>query len=146
MTTIAELEKGVFVASQLSESDFALLPAIGIRSVVANRPDGEADDQLPHPAAQAAARRNGLQFRYQPVESVETTDDSVVADFARLMGELEGPVLFYCRTGNRSSLLWAQAAANRLGVDSVIAAAAKIGCDFEPIRDIIEDRVEAVAA
>jgi sulfide:quinone oxidoreductase len=146
MANIVQLEEGIFVASQLGETDFDLLPAMGIRSVVANRPDGEADDQLPHTAAEAAARCSGLRFSYQPVESIETTDEAAVAAFRQMMARLPGPILFYCRTGNRSTLLWAQAAAGRLGVDHVIAAAAKAGCDLDPIRDILEDFVDAVAA
>jgi len=146
MANIVELEQGVFVASQLSEADFDLLPAMGIRSVVANRPDGEADDQLPHKAAEDAARRNGLEFRYQPVESVAATDEGAVAGFRHLMRTLKGPILFYCRTGSRSTILWAQAAAGRLGVDRVIDAAKQSGVDLDPLRDVIEEWVDPLAA
>ena len=146
MANIVQLEKDVFVASQLSEADFDLLPAMGIRSVVANRPDGEADDQLPHAEADAAARRNGLRFRYQPVDSVDATEEVAVAGFRHLMHSLKGPVLFYCRTGSRSTILWAQAAAGRIGVDRAIEVAARAGVDLEPIRDILEDSLDAVAA
>jgi sulfide:quinone oxidoreductase len=48
-------------------------------------------------------------------------DDEVVGSFARLMENLPGPVLFYCRTGTRCTILWTQAAAGRLGVDETLA-------------------------
>jgi sulfide:quinone oxidoreductase len=140
MANIVELETGIFVASQLSEADFDLLPAMGFRSVVANRPDGEAEDQLPRAAAEAAARRNGLQFRYQPIASIDVNEDEPVEAFRALMDGLTGPTLFYCRTGTRSTLLWAQAAAGRLGVSRTITIAARAGFDLDPYRDILEER------
>ena len=57
MAKIVELEPGISIASQLVEADFALLASQGFRSVVSNRPDGEAEDQLPHRDAELAARR-----------------------------------------------------------------------------------------
>ncbi|MFC3133525.1 TIGR01244 family sulfur transferase [Microbaculum marinum] len=139
MANIFRMEDGVFVGSQLTEADIDALPAKGFRTLVVNRPDGEADDQMSHDAARAAAQRNGLAFHYQPVESVDATEDWAVAGFRDLLDSVERPALFCCRTGNRSTLMWAQAAVSRLGVDAVIDAAAKAGCDFEPIRDIFED-------
>lgn len=146
MAKLIQLEDNVFVAPQLVEEDFAEIAARGFRAVVDNRPDGEADDQLPHAAAMAAARRHGLAFRYEPVANAHVTDDQPIRRFARSMAELDGPVLFYCRTGTRCTFLWAQASAQRLGVAETIAIAAAAGYDLEPIREFLEDRVGLIAA
>ena len=140
MAQIIQLERDVFVAHQLVEADFADVAARGFRAVVNNRPDGEAADQLPNRQAEAAAQRNGLTFRYQPVANMNVTDDDVVEAFSGLLADLPRPILFYCRTGTRCSILWAQAAAARLGVESTLETVAKAGYDLEPLREQLEER------
>jgi sulfide:quinone oxidoreductase len=146
MARIVQLEKNVFVASQLTEADFAEIAARGIRSVVNNRPDGEADDQLHSTQAEAAARRHGLAFHHAPVTNYDVTEDAPVDTQTRLIADLPGPILFYCRTGNRSSILWAQASAARLGAETVLDRAAAAGFDLAELREFIDDRAGALAA
>jgi len=140
MAKLIQLETGIFVAAQLVESDFAEVAARGFRSVVNNRPDGEAPDQLLNDRAKAAALRHRLQYRYQPVENLNVTNDDVVSAHARLMNDLPGPILFYCRSGTRCTILWAQVAAPRLGVSKTLEIASKAGYDLEVIREHLTER------
>lgn len=140
MIKIIQLEPDIAVAPQLAEADFAEIAALGFRSVVNNRPDGEEPDQLPNARAEAAARRHGLAFRHQPVMGAAATDDDVVDAFARLMSEMPGPILFYCRTGGRCTTMWTQASAGRLGVEAVLMAARSAGCELEFLRDTLSER------
>jgi len=142
MVKIIELEPGIAVAPQLVEADFAEIAARGFRSVVNNRRDGEAAEQLANETAEAAARLHGLVFRYQPVKNINVTDDDVVDTFARLVDELPGPTLFYCRTGTRCTILWAQAAAGRLGIDEVLAVGHNAGYDLDFMRETLAERAE----
>ncbi|GAB4355959.1 MAG: hypothetical protein Kow0026_15490 [Oricola sp.] len=146
MASIRQLEPGVYVASQLAEDDFAALAEQGIRAVVANRPDGEAEGQMPSADAARAARRHGLAFRYLPVASFDVTDPEPVAAQARALAELPGPVLLYCRSGNRSAILWAQVAAPRLGADIVLRHAARAGFDLAELREFLDGATETLAA
>lgn len=146
MAKIVELEPGISVASQLVEADFAEIASLGFRTIVANRPDGEADDQLPHREAEIAARQHGLDFHYQPVWNFDITDEDAVNAFAKSMRDVEGPVLFYCRSGNRCTWLWAQASAGRLGVDRVARIATDAGYDGNAIRAVLAERLEQIAA
>lgn len=141
MLKIAHLDARVFVARQLAEEDFATLAALGIRSVVANLPDGEAADQLSSQAAEAAARRHGMAFSFMPLTSATVTDEDVVAAFAEAMETLPGPILFYCRTGTRSAAVWAQVAAPRLGVSRALELASRAGFDLEDLREEIEEKL-----
>lgn len=141
MAKLIELEDGVFVAPQIVESDFAEIAAKGFRAVVNNRPDGEAEGQMPDEVAKAAAESLGLNYLYQPVANLRVTDDDVVAQFAAALETLPRPVLFYCRSGTRCTLLWSQASAARLGVDEVIATAGRAGYDISVIADVLSDRV-----
>lgn len=140
MAKIVRLEPNVSVAPQLVPADFAEIAASGFRSVVDNRPDGEVPGQMPAGEAEAAARAHGLEFRYQPVANPSVTDGPVVDAFTSLMDELPGPILFYCRSGTRCTILWAQASAHRLGVSRTMAIAAEAGYDLEMVRDHLEER------
>jgi uncharacterized protein (TIGR01244 family) len=140
MAKLIQLETGIFVAAQLVEADFAEVAARGFRSVVNNRPDGEAPDQLPSDRAKVAALRHGLQYRYQPVENFNVTDEDAVDAHARLMKDLPGPILFYCRSGTRCTILWAQVAVPRLGVATTLEIASKAGYDLEVIREHLTER------
>ncbi len=146
MAKVIELERQVFVAPQLVEDDFAEIAARGFRSVVNNRPDGEAVDQLPNDVAEMAALRHGLVFRYLPVANANVTDDDVVDSFTQLLDDLPRPVLFYCRTGTRCSVLWAQAAVARLGVDRTLEIVTKAGYDLEPLREHLAEREESATS
>ena len=146
MTRAIHLHGKVHVASQLAEADFVALAEAGFRSVVCNRPDGEAEGQLPSGEAQKAAERAGLEFRYQPVAGFEASDDAVVEMFSMLRAQLPGPILFYCRTGTRCTLLWAQSAAAELGTDMVTSIARGADYDLAPIAEILVERENSGAA
>lgn len=93
-------------AGQIDTTDVAAIAAAGFRSIVCNRPDGEAGPSQPASDAVAeAARAQGLQFAYLPVvPGMITAEDG--AAFAALLKELPGPVLAYCRSGARSTSLY----------------------------------------
>ena len=130
------------VASQITPSDVGILASQGYRTVICNRPDGEADDQPGSADIAAAAERSGLQFHMQPVQSGKVTDEDVDA-FAALLGEAEGPVLAFCRTGTRSISLWALSEARHLSVDSILATATEHGYDLAGLRGRLEERAGA---
>jgi sulfide:quinone oxidoreductase len=140
MLRIVQLEPDVAAAPQLAEGDFADIAARGFRSVVNIRPDGEAPDQLPNAQAERAAERHGLAFRHLPVMSFSVTDEEVVGNFARLMDDLPGPILFYCGSAMRCTTLWTQAAAPRLGIDRALSVARDAGHDLELLRETLEER------
>ena len=146
MTKAIHLHGKVHVAGQLQEADFAALAEAGIRTVVCNRPDGEAEGQLSSAEAQKWAQGAGLEFRYQPVAGYEVSDEAVVEMFSMLEASLQGPILFYCRTGTRCTLLWAQSAVAELGSEAVTRIAATAGYDLEPIRDILMERLDTAKA
>jgi uncharacterized protein (TIGR01244 family) len=99
----------VCVAPQLTPTSMAEAARAGFRSVINNRPDFEyGPDQPTHAAIEAAARAAGLEYRFLPVNPAFQTPEEVEA-FARLLDELPRPILAFCRSGNRSSNLYAQA-------------------------------------
>ena len=62
-----------------------------------------------------------------------------VAAMADALATADGPVLAYCRSGTRSTLLWALAEARRgVSPHSLTAAAAEAGYDVTPVRAIMD--------
>ncbi|MEF2073074.1 TIGR01244 family sulfur transferase [Consotaella aegiceratis] len=91
------------VCGQIMPSDFAALRQAGFRSIIANRPDGEERGQPSFAETQAAVEAAGLEIRHVPVRSPGPAD---AASFGRAFEELPKPVLAFCRSGARSSMLW----------------------------------------
>ena len=112
------------VAAQIDAADCAAASAQGFTAIVCNRPDGESPGQPEAAEIAAAAEVAGLDFVHIPVD-ISGIDDAQIAAMAAVLGQ--GPVLAYCRSGTRSTNLWALAEASRGGDADAIAAAAATG-------------------
>ncbi len=119
----------VWVAGQLGEADFEAAASAGVRTIVNNRPDGEAVDQLPDARARDAAARAGLAYHHLPVANGGLTIETVEAMRA-VLEEAEAPVLAYCTSGTRSTFLWAFASAAELDSATILAAARRAGYEL----------------
>jgi uncharacterized protein (TIGR01244 family) len=100
-----QLSEQLATAPQVRPEDFREILAAGFAGIINNRPDGEAPDQPGSLELEAEARRVGLAYWHVPVVPGAMTDRDVRA-FAAALGEADGPVLAFCRTGNRSTALW----------------------------------------
>ncbi len=94
------------VSGQIEAADIGELAGQGVRSLICNRPDGEAADQPNVTEIEAAAQQAGLELAYLPVISGQFSERDV-RDFQGALQRLPGPVHAYCRTGTRSLTLWA---------------------------------------
>ncbi len=91
------------VAPQIQPEQMAELAAEGFRSVVNHRMPGEPG-QPPQDALERSAAAEGLEYAWQPVHSGAITVQDV-ARFAELIERLPRPLLAFCRSGGRSSIL-----------------------------------------
>ncbi len=126
------------VAGQLDAKDFAQLAAMGIKSVINNRPDGESGVLVGSDEAAECAKRAGLNYRYAPVTNHAVLDRGAVDDSEEALRALPGPILAYCRTGNRSSILWAQVAARYNSVEATLRTLKNAGVDLDFLRPELE--------
>ncbi|TVR95588.1 MAG: TIGR01244 family phosphatase [Rhodospirillales bacterium] len=133
MERMRRLTPNVSVASQISEEDVARLAALGFRTIVNNRPDGETPNQPPGAAIRAAAARHGLAYVDVPVVSGQLTEDDVAAA-QMVLARADGPVLMFCNSGTRSTALWALAEAHHLDPDTILATARDAGYDLGGLR------------
>src|SRR5690606_33939399 len=113
----------VLASPQISAGDIATAAELGVTLVINNRPEGESDDQTPGPAIEAAARAAGMDYTAIPVTMATLSHDDVAAMEQALAGA-SGPVLAYCRSGTRSTLLWSLAQAKAGADPEAIAQAA----------------------
>jgi uncharacterized protein (TIGR01244 family) len=137
MTTFRKLTDDFYVAPQLEPDDFAEAASLGVRTVINNRPDGEAADQLSDAEARAAAEAQGLAYVHVPVVTGGIHPDHI-ADMKAAIEANDGPYVAYCRSGTRSCHLWALVGAAAEDPDKLIAAAASAGYDLHGMRSILK--------
>jgi len=114
------LTAGLSVAPQITAADVRDAAARGFGAIVCNRPDDEEPGQPAFAAIAAAAQALGLEARHQPVVPGQVTDADAAA-FARLLAELPGPVLAYCRSGARCETLFVRSVTQAAAADDASA-------------------------
>lgn len=133
-----QLTPTTFASPQITLDDVALAKAQGITLIINNRPEGESEDQTSGAAIEAAARALGMDYIAIPVTHAGFSEAQVKAMGDALAGA-GGPVLAYCRSGTRSTLLWALAmAANGDNPDELATQAAAAGYDIAPVRALVD--------
>lgn len=132
------LSDQVFASPQISLADVAEAATLGVQLIINNRPEDESDDQVPGAEIEAAARVAGMDYVAIPVTHAGFSEWQMEAMATALAGAA-GPVLAYCRSGTRSTLLWALAEASEGRNPGVLAAqAAAAGYDLSPVRAVMD--------
>jgi uncharacterized protein (TIGR01244 family) len=129
----------IFVAPQITVADIAAAAAQGVTLIVNNRPDGESADQPDPDSLAVAAQAAGIAYAAIPVTHSGFAPWQLDA-LDEALGKLEagGKALCFCRSGTRSTLLWALTRARAGDNGDVLAAqAAAAGYDLSPIREIM---------
>jgi uncharacterized protein (TIGR01244 family) len=136
--TFISLTDDVFVAPQIDSAAVASAHQHGITLIINNRPEDESHDQTPGAEIEAAARAAGINYVAIPIGHSGFSQPQVDAMVAALE-TAEGKVLAYCRSGTRSTLLWALAEA-KTGADPTLLSdiAGQAGYDLSPIRPLLD--------
>lgn len=128
------------VSEQITAADVAALAEAGFNSIICNRPDGEGADQPVFAEIATAAQSHGMTAHYQPIVSGKVGDADAIA-FGELLEKLPKPVLAYCRTGTRSTTLWALAEGARdRPLPDILAATKAAGYDMAAVTRRIANR------
>lgn len=132
------IDEKFLAAPQIAVSDIAEAKALGISTIINNRPDGEEPSEPQSAEIEAAALAAGLSYVAIPVTHAGFSGPQIAA-MAVALENATGPVLAYCRSGTRSTLLWALAR-TQLGDDrvSLYAKAARGGYDLSSIDHMID--------
>ena len=102
---LKQLGEQVWTCPQVQAEDFSEIAQRGFRTVINNRPDHEEPNQPLSDVLSDAAAKLGIVYEYLPVVGNQITQQQVDA-FARHLQELPKPILAFCRTGNRCSIMW----------------------------------------
>ncbi|MEA3128725.1 MAG: sulfide:quinone oxidoreductase [Paraburkholderia sp.] len=87
---IKKLTAELAVSQQIAASDMRAIAQAGFRAVICNRPDGEGVDQPNFSEIEAAAREQGIEAHYLPIESGKAGDVDA-ARFGELIGHCRSP-------------------------------------------------------
>jgi len=132
-----KVDDSISVAGQLAPEDIAEAARQGFTFIINNRPDDEQPGQPSGAEMEAAAKAAGLGYAAIPITHAGFTEEQVTA-MAAALETAPGPVLAFCRSGTRSTFVWALARA-RAGEDpaSLAAKAAGAGYDLTPIGPLL---------
>ena len=138
MSQFRRLSGTMLASPQITVADVAAARDEGVTLIVNNRPEDESADQTPGAEIEAAARAAGIDYLAIPIGHAGFSHPQV-QKLAEALGKAEGQVLGYCRSGTRSTLLWALAQASR-GEDpeALAAAAISAGYDVSPVRPAMD--------
>jgi uncharacterized protein (TIGR01244 family) len=133
-----QLSQQVYASPQIGLDEVAEAARLGVGLIINNRPEGESDDQVPGDEIAAAARAAGMDYVAIPVTHAGFAEAQVKA-MAAALSSTKSPILAYCRSGTRSTLLWALARASEGTSPAELSeAAAAAGYDLGPIRALLD--------
>ncbi|MBD2843395.1 TIGR01244 family sulfur transferase [Erythrobacter rubeus] len=138
MSEFRQLTDSVLASPQISVEDVGAAKDAGVTLIVNNRPDGEEPSAPQSDEIEAAARAAGIDYAAIPIGHAGFSEPQI-DQMIDALSNGDGKVLAYCRSGTRSTLLWALAQAKSGGEpDEIAETAMAAGYDVTPIRPMID--------
>jgi uncharacterized protein (TIGR01244 family) len=106
--TWTQIAQNYWVSPQISASQLDEAKALGFDTVVCNRPDDEEPGQINSDVIGAACATLGLDYLFLPMQGANFSAEYV--EQIQQLNQANKKVLAYCRSGNRSSILYNAAA------------------------------------
>ena len=131
---VKKLEDWLYVAGQIELSDIERIKAEGFLTIINNRPDGEANGQPENARLAAMAKEAGLEFYFIPVGR-EGISEQMIGQTRAALRKSNGKTICFCRSGMRSTILWALAMNVKLDKDELMEKASLAGYDISNIAD-----------
>lgn len=139
MMHITPLTNNVFIGSQIHAEDIAELKKHNITAVINNRPDSEDPNQPTNQDISLLMQQHHLLYYHIPISGTNVSLEDM-HQLVTILNSATGPVFLYCRSGTRSSLLWALTA-SRYGLStpqSIIKICLEAGYNFQPFQGIFQ--------
>ena len=105
---IAHIADDFAVTAQIYPNEISALAAAGFVAIICNRPDGEEPGQPAAADIAAACEAAGIDFHHIPFASMPVGADLIEKQRQAMAGS-DGAILGYCRSGQRSQIIWAAA-------------------------------------
>lgn len=134
---IRKIDERISVSPQIDPADVTELAAQGFAAIINNRPDGEEAGQPEGAAVRLVAETMGMAYTAVPVAG--GFSHAQIDAMRAALDAAAGPVLAFCRSGTRSTNLWALAEAKAGGdADEIVAKAAAAGYDLAGLRPALD--------
>lgn len=127
---LRQLTPNLAVSPQIDIKDVPLLAKSGFKTLINNRPDNE-DGAVDHQLMAEAAAKAGMAYHYLPFQPGQVTSDLIQGFAAALDGQK--PAIAYCRSGNRSTVLWALSQSGKQSEAEVLSTASSAGYDLSGV-------------
>jgi uncharacterized protein (TIGR01244 family) len=134
---IRQLTPAYAVSPQIEPEDMAALAQAGFTTIINNRPCSEIQPSHQADAMQIAADAAGLTFVVLPATHATLTP-VLAAQQKQACAQSEGPVLAYCASGTRCTIIWAMMQAGVMGTDDIVQTAADQGYDLRAMRSQLD--------
>lgn len=134
---IRQITDSYFVSPQIAAEDLPAIAEAGFAAVICNRPDAEVPPSHQAEAIRVAAEAAGLAFHVLPLTH-QTMTPGNVARQSELAAGAGGPVLAYCASGTRCSVVWALGQAGTASADDILARTAAAGYQLDQLRPALE--------
>ncbi|MEC3860384.1 TIGR01244 family sulfur transferase [Mesobacterium sp. TK19101] len=121
------------VSPQISAEDIPSIKSAGFSTIICNRPDFEVPPDLQADTIRAAAEAAGLRFEVLPVTHQGMTPQTIARQM-ELTEASDGPVLAYCNSGTRSSVVWALGQVGKMSVDDILTATRNAGYNLDGLK------------
>jgi sulfide:quinone oxidoreductase len=139
MKPLKQLTPTLSVTGEVGPYDLGTLEGLGIKAVINNRPDHEEPGQATSADIAAEAKLHKMTYLYIPVVSGQITQENIDG-FGRVLDQLPGPAVAFCRSGTRSATLWALSQAGKMDIDAILKTTAVAGYDLSSLRPDLEKR------
>ena len=127
------IDLNYFVSPQISVENISLFADQGFVKIICNRPNNEVPQELQAEVIEIAAKAAGLDFYFLPL-----THQTMHAENIKLQGDLvskaQGPVLAYCASGTRCTIVWALYQVGKRSADDILTTTRNAGYDLEGLR------------
>ena len=131
------LTDNLMVAGQIRPDDLQTLRDHGVTTIINNRPDGEMFGQPNSAELSAKAESLGMIYHYIPITPGHL-DPKSIDEFRQATAEPDGQILAFCRTGTRSTHLWALAEAALRPIEEIVSRAENAGYDLRGMVPILQ--------
>jgi len=126
---IKKINNEFYVSVQISASNMQSIKKQGIKTIICNRPDNEEEKQPLISEIIKSANEYDIEVKFLPVVSGNVSNEQIHS-FSQLLAEVNQPVLAYCRTGTRSTILWTLSQAGKSNFARVLESTKNAGYDL----------------
>ena len=120
------------VSDQITEDDIEKLKDAGFKTIFCNRPDNEEQNQVTVKSIRDKAVELGINFIHQPVIGGQISQNDVDT-FSEYYDDATKPIFAYCRTGTRSSMLWALSESGKRPIDEILKLTTAAGYNLNKL-------------